>query len=136
MSDFCTFTPVIFSWRLMSRTRNGWQWIFIIEGILTVIVSLFGYLFITNWPNTARWLNDDEKAAIHTRLKTDSDATNNEGFTWGSVLATFADPKSWLYCFCFHTMSLPLYTLSLFLVSISRTIFSGSHGLTNFASLP
>ena len=96
--------------------RNGWRWIFIIEGILTVVVSLFGYLFITNWPTTAKWLNENEKALVHSRLKADSDATNLEGFTWSNVLSTFLDVKCWLYCLTFHTMSLPLYTLSLFLV--------------------
>lgn len=65
---------------------------------MTVVVSLLGYIFITNWPTTARWLSHDEKSAIHARLKEDSDATNDEGFTWANVIETFADPKCWLYC--------------------------------------
>ncbi|KAL9051529.1 MAG: hypothetical protein Q9162_005958 [Coniocarpon cinnabarinum] len=98
--------------------QNGWRWIFIIEGLATVVIAATAYLFITNWPHTARWLSDDEKSMVHTRLKRDSDATNDERFTWSNVLSTFSDPKCWLYCMAFHTTSLPLYTLSLFLPSI------------------
>jgi hypothetical protein len=56
---------------------------------------------------------------VNQRLKDDSDATQDEGFTWGNVLEALKDPKVWLYNFVFHTLSLPLYTLSLFLVSVS-----------------
>jgi hypothetical protein len=64
------------------------------------------------------WLSKEERAYINTRLKADSDATNDEKFAWTSVFSAAKDPKVWLYGACFHTMSLPLYTLSLFLVSI------------------
>ncbi|KAI9652284.1 MAG: hypothetical protein M1831_007070 [Alyxoria varia] len=97
---------------------EGWRWIFILEGIFTVLVGALAYLLITNAPTTARWLNETEKSVIHSRLQADSDCTQNEGFTWGNVMAAFKDIKCWLYCFAFHTMSLPLYTLSLFLPTI------------------
>jgi hypothetical protein len=73
------------------------------------------------------WLSKEERAYINTRLKADSDATNDEKFTWTSVLNAIKDPKVWLYGACFHTMSLPLYTLSLFLVSIFLASSTGAH---------
>jgi len=53
-------------------------------------------------------------------LKADSDATNDEKFSWDGVWIACKDPKIWLYGLGFHTMSLPLYTLSLFLPTIIR----------------
>lgn len=91
---------------------------FIIEGLLTVVVGALAYLFIANYPATAGFLTPAQRSFIHKRLAADSDATNNEGFTWSNVLSTFRDPKTWLYAASFHTMSLPLYTFSLFLPSI------------------
>jgi MFS family permease len=32
--------------------KAGWSWIFIIEGLLTLIVGAFGYWFIHNYPDT------------------------------------------------------------------------------------
>jgi hypothetical protein len=98
--------------------KNGWHWIFILEGILTIIVAFAAYFFIVNYPDTAKFLSNDERDFIQTRLKADSDATQNEGFSWVNVKAALVDPKCWLYGLAFHTMSLPLYTLSLFLVSL------------------
>lgn len=101
---------------------NGWRWIFILEGILTVLVSLIAYGFITNYPATAKFLSEDERSFIQARLRSDNDATRNEAFSWAGVLSAVRDPKVWLYGLGFHTMSLPLYTLSLFLPTIIKEL--------------
>lgn len=84
---------------------------------MTIVVAAAAYFFIHNYPNTATFLSDNERAVIQARLAADSDCTHDERFTWGNVGRALKDPKCWLYGFAFHTMSLPLYTFSLFLVS-------------------
>lgn len=101
---------------------NGWRWIFILEGILTVIVSAAAYFFIANYPRTANFINENERSFINARLAADNDATRDESFTWGNVSRALSDPKVWLYGLGFHTMSLPLYTLSLFLPTIIKEL--------------
>lgn len=81
------------------------------------MVAAGAYFFIYNYPDTASFLTEKERAVIHARLSADSDCTHDERFTWGNVLRAIKDPKCWLYGFAFHTMSLPLYTFSLFVVS-------------------
>ncbi|KAK8119620.1 uncharacterized protein PG998_004246 [Apiospora kogelbergensis] len=100
--------------------QHGWRWIFILEGILTVIVAIAAYWFIHNYPDTAKFLTPDERRHIHQRLAADSDATNDEKFTWSAVSDALKDVDCWLYGLGFHTMSLPLYTLSLFLPRLHR----------------
>ncbi|KAI0114344.1 major facilitator superfamily domain-containing protein [Nemania sp. FL0031] len=97
---------------------NGWRWIFILEGIATVLIATGAYWFVHNYPDTSTFLNEDERKAIHQRLAADSDATHQEDFSWAAVREALQDPKCWLYGLGFHTMSLPLYTLSLFLPTI------------------
>ncbi|KAH0159583.1 MFS general substrate transporter, partial [Aureobasidium melanogenum] len=101
---------------------NGWAWIFIIEGIATVLIGVAAYWFIVDWPSKSTFLPPDEKAFVTARLKADSDASNSEEFEWSEVWKAFKDPKVWLYCAHFHTLSLPLYTLSLFLPSIIKSL--------------
>ncbi|KAL1603886.1 hypothetical protein SLS60_005478 [Paraconiothyrium brasiliense] len=98
----------------------GWRWIFILEGLATIVIASLAYLFISNYPETVSWLSKEERAYINARLKADSDATHDEKFTWAAVTNAAKDPKVWLYGACFHTMSLPLYTLSLFLPTIIK----------------
>ena len=75
------------------------------------------YGFVINYPATAKFLTSEEKRTVLSRLQADSDAIDEEQFQWSEVINALKDYKVWLYCFAFHTMSLPLYTLSLFLVS-------------------
>jgi hypothetical protein len=84
---------------------------------LTIVIALGAYFFVYNYPATAEFLTEDERKFIQFRLKNDSDATRDEKFNWEGVRKAFKDPKVWLYGMGFHTLSLPLYTLSLFLVS-------------------
>ncbi|PGH10725.1 hypothetical protein AJ79_05316 [Helicocarpus griseus UAMH5409] len=101
---------------------NGWRWIFIIEGLLTVVVAVVSYFFVYNYPATAEFLSPEEREYINFRLKTDNDATRDESFSWPNVIKAVKDPKVWLYGLGFHTMSLPLYTLSLFLPTIIKDL--------------
>ncbi|PYH48311.1 MFS transporter [Aspergillus saccharolyticus JOP 1030-1] len=101
---------------------NGWRWIFILEGLLTIIMSLAAYFCVHNYPATATFLTAAERKHIQARLSHDSDATRHEHFSWPAVGHAFRDPKVWLYGLAFHTLSLPLYTLSLFMPTIIATL--------------
>ncbi|OJZ88567.1 hypothetical protein ASPFODRAFT_129777 [Aspergillus luchuensis CBS 106.47] len=97
---------------------SGWRWIFILEGLLTVLMSIGAYFWVYNYPSTAEFLTPEERQFIQFRLKNDNDSTRDEQFTWSAVFDAFRDIKVWLYGLAFHTMSLPLYTLSLFMPTI------------------
>ncbi|KAL1960493.1 hypothetical protein VTO42DRAFT_7792 [Malbranchea cinnamomea] len=101
---------------------NGWRWIFILEGLLTIVIAIAAYFFVYNYPATAGFLTSKEREFIQFRLRNDNDATRDEKFSWENVSKAFKDPKVFLYCLGFHTMSLPLYTLSLFLPTIIKDL--------------
>lgn len=42
----------------------GWQWIFILEGIVTVVVGAFAYFFIHNGPEEVKWLTEREREYV------------------------------------------------------------------------
>ncbi|KAG2136735.1 major facilitator superfamily domain-containing protein, partial [Suillus clintonianus] len=98
--------------------RRGWQWTFILEGILTVVVSLIAYFIAPTWSHEAKFLSEAETTRLLDRLRADSDAGTDQAFKWSSVLDAFSDHLVWAYAFLFHGFSFVLYSLSLFLPTI------------------
>ena len=52
-----------------SNHWSGWRWIFVIEGCMTVGVTLIAYPFMSDWPETAKWLSVEEKAILSDRIR-------------------------------------------------------------------
>jgi MFS transporter, ACS family, tartrate transporter len=43
---------------------KGWQWLFILEALPAVLLGIAAYFFLDDEPSAARWLADDERAAL------------------------------------------------------------------------
>lgn len=76
---------------------EGWRWIFILEGILTVIVAIAAYFLMFDYPATASFLDETEKAWVIERLKHQGSresthiVTHKETFQRKYVVAAFTD---------------------------------------------
>ena len=51
---------------------SGWRWIFIVEGLITIVAAACGKFFIVNWPEKAKFLNSDERQLLSRRLQRDN----------------------------------------------------------------
>lgn len=48
---------------------EGWRWIFILEGLLTVVVAVASFFLLYDFPDTASFLTPEERAWVVHRLK-------------------------------------------------------------------
>jgi D-galactonate transporter len=48
---------------------RGWQWLFIIEGIPSVLLGIVTWFYLTDRPEKADWLTADQKAWLSARLQ-------------------------------------------------------------------
>ncbi len=48
---------------------HGWQWLFIIEALPALVLSVVVYFYLTDRPSDAMWLQADERAWLATRLQ-------------------------------------------------------------------
>ena len=50
--------------------KPGWAWIFILEGLLTVICAVASFFILQDFPDTAKFLNETERkpVALHPEL--------------------------------------------------------------------
>ncbi|KAL4263480.1 MFS transporter superfamily protein [Pleurotus pulmonarius] len=101
--------------------RPGWAWIFILEGIFTVLFGIFSSFFIPSSPMNCRLLKQEEKEYIMLRLREDgaiSKDDRNDVFSWREVFKIFYLPHVWLLFFVFFFHGTILYSLSYFAPSI------------------
>lgn len=94
---------------------RGWAWIFILEGLLTVLVGIASFWMVHDFPNDAKFLTDDERARVLYRLKGQA---RHEAFETRYLWDSLKDWKMWLGMAIYMGCDMPLYAFSLFLPTI------------------
>jgi MFS family permease len=79
---------------------TGWQWIFLIEGLVPVALALVIWKILPNSPETAAFLTQAERDLLVRRLADDSGsgqgkATNNDKMGMKHIVAGLSDWKIW-----------------------------------------
>ncbi|RDL31338.1 uncharacterized protein BP5553_09547 [Venustampulla echinocandica] len=116
--------------------RPGWAWIFILEGLATV---LFGFLsfFVHDFPDTATFLTEQDRARVIRRPKLDNQSSvEHEEFEMAYLWAAIKDWKMYLGMFIYMGADMPLYGFSLFLTSIISSMGYTSTTKAQLMSVP
>ena len=53
---------------------SGWRWLFILEGIPPIVLGIIALFYLTDRPQQARWLPDDERCWIVAELEAETGA--------------------------------------------------------------
>ncbi|KAK2865134.1 hypothetical protein FQN49_003882 [Arthroderma sp. PD_2] len=75
---------------------SGWRWIFIIEGLATVVFALLSKFFIVDWPETAKFLNDEERKMLLNRLALDNNGAQMDRLDRPALKRCLFDIKIYL----------------------------------------
>ncbi|KEF51441.1 uncharacterized protein A1O9_12590 [Exophiala aquamarina CBS 119918] len=99
--------------------RPGWAWIFILEGLLTIVIGFASFRMVHDFPQEATFLSEDDKTRLLYRLRKDLQASaEHESFKWTYVWASLRDPFTYLATLIYVGGGGGLYAFSLFLPTI------------------
>ena len=119
---------------------EGWRWIFLLEGMLTVVVAVGAFFILHDFPETAGFLTEEERAFVVFRLKYqgmshyEGESGSGSGiaeeggrggremvaeadeFKWKYVWQAFSDWQIWVNVFVYWGVSLSLSFVFLVLI--------------------
>ena len=49
--------------------KKGWAWIFVLEGLATILVGIISFAVVCDFPDEARFLSDLDRQRVIRRLK-------------------------------------------------------------------
>lgn len=73
-----------------------WRWLFILEGIVTVIFAVVTGFTIPDWPATTKWLTPEERALGVLRLIEDAGAEDEDTSAFAAFKLAVRDHRLWL----------------------------------------
>ena len=108
---------------------HGWQWLFIVEGLPTVLLGYVLYRMLPNKPSQAPWLNDSEKALVQSVLDADHKVDAKPSHH-GKLAAALADPKTYVLAFVYFCCACAVYTVTFWLPTMIKSL-----GVASIASI-
>lgn len=115
---------------------RGWRWIFILEGLLTVIVSFFFFFLLPNFPEESKWLTEDERAYVKARLQVEQgNSAHDRKISARDVGRVFKDFKVTIGGFMYFGLIVPAYGYAYFSPAILQT-YGYSRIQTQLHSVP
>ncbi|KND87155.1 putative transporter, partial [Tolypocladium ophioglossoides CBS 100239] len=82
---------------------SGWRWLFLLEGLPTVIAAFFVWFLLPDYPETATWLTAREKDLAHQRLAGEGSQGSGKSLTWEEAKSTLLE---WRLCLSLFTPSI------------------------------
>lgn len=95
---------------------RGWQWLFLIEAVPSLILGVAIILYLPNSIDKAKWLSDSEKATLRANIDRE-DATKASHASIGSA---FRSPQVWLLSIIYFGIALGIYVLSFWLPTLIK----------------
>ena len=99
----------------------GWQWLFLLQGIPTVVLGgLAIYLLSDSFAN-AKWLGAHERAVLEADHRLDA-ASKPASSSTDSLLAVFKNPAIWAFGLIYFCIQSGVYAINFWLPSIIKSL--------------
>ncbi|PYS72553.1 MAG: MFS transporter [Acidobacteria bacterium] len=113
----------------------GWRWMFILEGAPAIILGIITLFYLTDWPQQAKWLPEDEKRWLIETLEEENRAKASKHSL--SILQAFRHREVLLLALGYFFMVTAVYGVNFWIPSIVKNMSGLSTlGVSFVAALP
>jgi MFS family permease len=103
---------------------QGWQWLFLLEGLPSIVLGIVVLVALPDRPADVRWLADAEKRALSSALGAQpASGAHRDVHTMREALA---DGRVWLLSAIYFIFAMGLYGLTLWVPQILKDVAGGS----------
>ena len=93
----------------------GWQWLFLLEGLPSLVLGIVCFFYLPNDIRSAKWLSEPEKLALEARIQNETGEKHHH-----SLRDMFAEPKVWMLAVIYAFFLMGLYGVSFWLPSLVK----------------
>jgi ACS family tartrate transporter-like MFS transporter len=100
---------------------DGWQWLFLLEGIPSIVLGVVVLGMLAETPAEAAWLTEPERDALIACLREDGSALRHE-----TTRGALGNGRTWLLAAVYFTIPVTLYGIGFFLPQMLKTASGAS----------
>ena len=100
---------------------RGWEWLFLLEGIPSVVVGLLVFVFLPDSPRHAKWLDEREKNFIIQQVQED-DVGKQELGKGHSLWDAFSDYRVWFLALVYFSGVICFYAINFWMPTIIQEL--------------
>ena len=93
----------------------GWQWMFVLEGIPSVLIGILVIFKLTDRISHAKWLTDEEKKILQANIDNDT-----QHHVHSSLKEIFLQPRVWLLTLIYFCLIAGFYTIGFWLPTLIK----------------
>jgi D-galactonate transporter len=94
---------------------HGWQWMFLLEAIPSVIIGVVVYFYLDDRITNAKWLKDEERDLLQKRIEEEESDKEHV-----PMMQVFKSGRMWTMSAIYFTMAMSLYGVSFWLPTIIK----------------
>ena len=113
---------------------DGWQWLFIIEAIPSILMAVAVVVYLTDRPDQATWLQPDEKAWLTARI--DGETSQKQAVEHLTIGKAMTDARVMLCAFMYFCLNAASYGVAFFLPTIVKGFGASNFETGLLAALP
>jgi sugar phosphate permease len=104
---------------------HGWQWLFVVEGLMATAVGIWAYFYLDNRPADAAWLSPEERQLLQGVI--DQEDQHKRGHR--SLIKTLCQPSVLYLCLIYLLIQASVYGVVFYLPSQVAGLLGSKVGL-------